>query len=351
MFYSFLYPILLLLCLCHQNYLRLLVIMRLRPSLLLKAKIRPATHYSRACHLISLIDMYSLHVMSSYLSALYALHLFEKTRALPYKQGELKLLSSCTQNTLQWRNRAVKIFIYPQASSTVEKVLLLHGWDGRSIMFRHLAKHLQQQGYAVIAPDLPAHGVSKGSKVSFYDLASFVLHLEAYYGKFSIVIGHSTGGLISCMAALQGLSFKGLVLMSSPGSYGDMVDKYVSANRLPARIASSMKRIYQLRYGLHPDQICPALYQDIEKPVLILHDMQDLSISLDSAKALHKAFSRSKLITTQNKGHNGALRDAATLENISNFISGAISEEFFAFDKHVFRKKTYSGRSRNSRTH
>lgn len=340
MFYSFFYPLLFLFCLCHQNYLRLLVIMRLRPALLLKAKIRPTTHYTRACHLISLFDLYSLHVMSSYLSALYAMHLFEKTRALPYKQGELMLLNSCIQDELLWRDRIVKLFIYPQPSPTAEKILLLHGWDGRSIMFRQLAQRLQKQGYAVFAPDLPAHGISTGKKVSFYDLASFVVQMEEYYGKFSVVIGHSTGGLISCMAALQGLSFKGLVLMSSPSSYGKMVDRYVKANRLPARIASSMKQIYRLRYGVHPDRIGPALYRDIKQPVLILHDTQDLSIGLENAQELNAVFVNSELVTTEGKGHNGGLRDAKIFNSIAGFISQTKNNEFHAYNNHVFSKKS-----------
>ncbi|WP_042868225.1 MULTISPECIES: alpha/beta fold hydrolase [Dickeya] len=338
MFYSFFYPLLFVLCLIHQNYLRILVIMRLRPTLLLKAKIRPATHYARACHLISLFDLYSLHVMSSWFSALYAIHLFEKTRALPYKQGELMLLSSCIQDELLWRGKTVTLFIYPQSSPDAEKILLLHGWDGRSIMFRQLAQQLQKQGYAVFAPDLPAHGISKGKKTSFYDLARFVLQIAKDYGNFSVVMGHSTGGLISCMAALQGMSFKSMVLMSSPSSYGKMVDRYVAINRLPVRIAASMKKIYRLRYGVHPDHIGPALYHEIKQPVLIVHDAQDVSLGMEHATELNDAFTNSQLVTTQGKGHNGALRDAEIFNHISDFVSRTINEDFYSFKKNIFAK-------------
>ncbi|MCX2941957.1 alpha/beta hydrolase [Rahnella perminowiae] len=333
MFYSFFYPVLLFFSLVHQNYLRVLVLMRLRPSLLMKAKIRPATHYSRACKLISLFDLYSLHVMSSYLSALYALRLFEKTRPLPYKQGEIMLLSRCLQEELFWRKSFVKVFIYPQADPQAEKVLLLHGWDGRSIMLRQMAQRLQEKGYSVYAPDLPAHGISPGKKVSFYDLSRAVMDMEKHYGHFSVVIGHSTGGLIGCMAALQGLFFKRMILISSPCSYGKMMDRYVCNNKLPKRIAGSMKKLYQLRYGVHPDAIGPELIGAITQPVMILHDKNDLSIGLDEALILSRSLEKSKLIVTEGQGHNGALRDPAVFKHISDFVSQTVHEDYSSFSE------------------
>ncbi|TDS98030.1 pimeloyl-ACP methyl ester carboxylesterase [Rahnella sp. BIGb0236] len=331
MFYSFFYPVLLFLSLVHQNYLRILVIMRFRPTLLMKAKIRPATHYTRACKLISLVDLYSLHVMSSYLSALYALRLFEKTRPLPYKQGEIMLLSRCVQQEIFWRKSFVKVFIYPQADPQAEKVLLLHGWDGRSIMLRQMAQRLQEKGYAVFAPDLPAHGISPGKKVSFYDLSRAVMEMENHYGHFSVIIGHSTGGLIGCMAALQGLLFKRMILIGSPCSYGKMMDRYVSNNKLPKRIAGSMKKLYKHRYGVHPDVIGPELIGSITQPVMILHDKNDLSIELDEAVILSHSLKKSELIVTEGKGHNGALRDPAVFNYISDFLRDTLHEDFSSF--------------------
>ncbi|HGJ5065038.1 TPA: alpha/beta fold hydrolase [Salmonella enterica subsp. enterica serovar Muenchen] len=340
MFYSFFYPILFIICLVHQNYLRILVLMGVRPTLLLKAKIRPATHYARACHLISLFDLYSLHIVSSWFSACYAIHLFEKTRTLPYKQGELMLLSNCIQDELLWNGCTVRLFIYPQTAPDAEKILLLHGWDGRSIMFRQLAQKLQSQGYTVFAPDLPAHGISTGKKTSFYDLARFVLQMTEHYGNFSIIVGHSTGGLIGCMAALQGLIFKGMVLMSSPSGYGKMVDRYVAVHRLPTRISAAMKKIYRLRYGVHPDLIGPPLYHEIKQPVLIVHDIEDISLGIEHANELNNAFTNSQLVTTQGKGHNGALRDAEIFNHLSRFVFQTINNEnFHSLDKKIFHQK------------
>ncbi len=337
MFYSFFYPILLIFSLIHQNYLRILVMMRLRPSLLTRARIRPATHYIRACRLISLFDLYFLHAISSYLSALYALRLFEKTRPLPYKKGEMELLSHCLQEDLFWRRAFVKIFIYPQSNQHAEKVLLLHGWDGRSIMFRQLAQRLQTQGYIVFAPDLPAHGISPGKKVSFYDLSQVVMCIEHHYGPFSVVIGHSTGGLISCMAALQGLLFKRMILISSPCSYGKMMDRYVFSNKLPKRIAGTMKRLYQLRYGVHPDVIGPELIGAITNPVLILHDKGDVSIDSSEALILNHALKKSELILTEGKGHNGALRDSVVFGHISIFLSNTEKENYSSIQNPILR--------------
>ncbi|CRM26670.1 MULTISPECIES: alpha/beta hydrolase [Pseudomonas] len=337
MFFSVIYPLLLVVSLIHQNYLRVLVVMRLRPTLLMKARVRPTTHYVRVCRFIRLFDLYSLDMMSSYLSALYAMHLFEKTRPLPYKPAEMMLLSQCRQENLTWRHTFVKMFVYPQAEQQAEKVLLLHGWDGRSIMLRHLAQRLQAKGYTVFAPDLPAHGVSPGKGVSFYDLSRAVIDIERQCGPFSVVIGHSSGGLVGCMAALQGLRFKRMVLISSPCSFGEVLDNYVLSHKLPRHIATSMKKLYQLRYGVNPDKIGPELIAKIQQPVLILHDQADVSIDLEEAMVLNHVLGRSKLIVTEGIGHNGALRDATVFSRISSFLDATAQEDYAAMGHPALR--------------
>ncbi|WP_053129282.1 alpha/beta fold hydrolase [Pseudomonas sp. MIACH] len=337
MFFSVIYPLLLVVSLIHQNYLRVLVVMRLRPTLLMKARVRPTTHYVRVCRYIRLFDLYSLDMMSSYLSALYALHLFEKTRPLPYKPAEMMLLSQCRQENFSWRHTFVKMFIYPQPEQHAEKVLLLHGWDGRSIMLRHLAQRLQAKGYTVFAPDLPAHGVSPGKGVSFYDLSKAVLDIERQYGPFSVVVGHSSGGLVGCMAALQGLPLKRMILISSPCSFGEMLDSFVLNNKMPKHIATSMKQLYRLRYGVNPDKIGPELIAKIKQPVLIVHDKGDVSIDLADAMVLSHVLGKSKLIVTEGKGHNGALRDAAVFGRIAAFLDATAQEDYAAIPDPVLR--------------
>lgn len=86
MLFSAVYPLLLVVALIHQNYLRVLVIMQLRPTLLMKAKVRPTTHYVRTCRIIRMFDLYVLDIMSSYLSALYALHLSKRPGHCPISQ-------------------------------------------------------------------------------------------------------------------------------------------------------------------------------------------------------------------------------------------------------------------------
>ncbi|WP_260955685.1 alpha/beta fold hydrolase [Pseudomonas citri] len=330
MLFSAIYPLLLIVSLIHQNYFRVLVVLRRRPKLLMKARVRPTTHYVRVCRLIRLFDLYSLNMMSSYLSALCALRLFEKTRPLPYKPAEMMLLRQCQQENFSWRQTFVKMFIYPQSAQQAEKILLLHGWDGRSIMLRHLAQRLQAKGYSVFVPDLPAHGVSPGKGVSFYDLSRAVIDIERQYGPFSVVVGHSSGGLVGCMAALQGLLFKRMILISSPCSFGEVLDNYVLNNKLPRNIATSMKKLYQLRYGVHPDKIGPELIAKIKQPVLILHDKGDVSIDLEEAMVLNCALDKSKLIVTEGKGHNGALRDPTVFNRISRFLDNTAQEDYFA---------------------
>jgi pimeloyl-ACP methyl ester carboxylesterase len=132
------------------------------------------------------------------------------------------------------------------------------------------------------------------------------------------------------MAALQGLLFKRMILISSPCSFGEVLDNYVLSNKLPRHIATTMKKLYQLRYGVHPDKIGPELISKIKQPVLILHDKGDVSIDMEEAMVLNHVLGKSKLIVTEGKGHNGALRDATVFNRISTFLAPTAQEDYVA---------------------
>lgn len=83
-------------------------------------------------------------------------------------------------------------------------VFLVHGYFDHTGLYGHLIKHCLQQGFAVVAFDLPGHGLSSGEPASIssfnqYSDALLKVISEAEYQQVNkpwIAIGQSTGAAV-----------------------------------------------------------------------------------------------------------------------------------------------------------
>ena len=90
---------------------------------------------------------------------------------------------------------------YPQNPKGT--ILIVHGYYDHVGLFRHIMRHVLERGYALVAYDLPGHGLSSGEQVSISDFAIYqqVLdHLLAekkqHMPKPWYVIAQSTGAAV-----------------------------------------------------------------------------------------------------------------------------------------------------------
>ncbi|ACT04971.1 hypothetical protein Dd1591_0078 [Dickeya chrysanthemi Ech1591] len=323
--YNLCYPLMWLATLVQYNYYRVLVKLKRRPSLLLKVRIKPETHYVRLCRVLRLADLWLLERCSLHLAARYLLSLFETTRYVAYKQVDHAYLAGFQQECVSFQHQTVYVFRWmpPAADTPTKTVLLVHGWEGRGIMFRPLCEALKAQGYGVVMPDLLAHGLSEGKRVSNYELASLIIELGRRYGPFHAVVGHSSGGLVCSLALAQGLAAQRLVLLASPDNFGKMIDQFLAGASVSASLAVPMKTIYAQRFGFHPDQIGEALYRSLDCPALICHDRQDARVHPAVADEIHRALARSEIFYTRGLGHLGILRSPLVHQRILSFLSDA----------------------------
>jgi alpha-beta hydrolase superfamily lysophospholipase len=78
-------------------------------------------------------------------------------------------------------------------------LLLLHGYYDHSGLFRHVIEWALGMGFAVLAVDLPGHGLSSGARASIDDFAEYQLVLQAAALDLPQpwhLCGQSTGGAI-----------------------------------------------------------------------------------------------------------------------------------------------------------
>jgi alpha-beta hydrolase superfamily lysophospholipase len=83
-------------------------------------------------------------------------------------------------------------------------LLLLHGYYDHSGLYRHVVEWSLQQGFAVLACDLPGHGLSSGARASIGDFAEYQAVLQALLAQAARLnlpqpwhlFGQSTGAAI-----------------------------------------------------------------------------------------------------------------------------------------------------------
>jgi len=95
---------------------------------------------------------------------------------------------------------ACHVFLKQNATATV---ILLHGYYDHVGLYKHVIKHLLQQGFNVLAYDLPGHGLSSGGRAEidgFHEYADALRNcIKLIKGKMVTplyFVGQSTGGAI-----------------------------------------------------------------------------------------------------------------------------------------------------------
>ncbi len=106
-------------------------------------------------------------------------------------------------------------------------VVVVHGYYDHTGLYGHLIRHLIEQDFAVLAFDLPGHGLSSGEPATIDSFDHYVAALEASLGAMeahlpgpAILLGQSTGGAVAMEWLLAGgyrrdtNPFAGVVLLA-----------------------------------------------------------------------------------------------------------------------------------------
>ncbi len=145
-------------------------------------------------------------------------------------------------------------------------VLLLHGFAGDKEIWNELGNQLTQQGYRVIAPDLPGFGQNEKNPDIPYDITSQAKRVRALIQQLRLqsyhLVGHSIGGSIAAAityAAAQEVT--SLTLIEPFGihvPYQSELDKMLELDRNPMVIANSAAYNNLLGFVYHKPINMPA---------------------------------------------------------------------------------------------
>ena len=262
-----------------------------------------------------------LSVVSPKLTTLFAAKLFTTPikHKMPKREYEMEQKSIQKNRNIPSINKEIVVYEYGNSN---KKVLLVHGWSGRGTQLVKIADEMLKLGYQVISFDAPAHGKSKGNSSIMTEFIASILELEKHYGTFEFAIGHSLGGMAVLNAIKQNLQVKKAVTIGSGDIIQDVIDDFIEKLKVKPEYGIRLKNYFETKFGGKMDDYSAyKAAQEIEIPVLIIHDIDDNDVSVKAAYNIHKHLKNSEIMITSNLGHRKILGDEAVINKIAAFIN------------------------------
>ncbi len=210
-------------------------------------------------------------------------------------------------------------------------VLLLHGWEGRASQMGALARELVAAGYRAVAPDLPAHGASLGTRTNVIEASWVAYDVARRFGPLSAIVAHSFGCAAATVALAHGAEAERAVFIAPANDFSFYSETFASALRLPSSMALKIQRETESRFGITWESLQPdALPAERAIPLLVIHDEVDREIPLSQGAKVARVWPGAKLLKTRGLGHTRILRDAEIVRAAVAFAGASASAEAMA---------------------
>jgi len=262
----------------------------------------------------------TLELISSRLSSLFGLMLFVTPIKYPIPKREQYMLKSAQKKRLFINsiNKEIEILSYGYSR---KKVLLVHGWCGRSTQLYAFADKLLENGYMVISFDGPAHGRSSGKTTMMPEFLETIKNINTTYGPFEAAIGHSFGATSLYIATSEFLTIKSLVAIGSGDKISDIILNFSKNLNLKKKSAQLIQSRLEKKWKIKVDDSSSStVAKKINIPVLVIHDKTDGDVPVNCAYEIRKNLKKGSLLITNKLGHTKILRNEEIVMKSINFI-------------------------------
>ena len=201
------------------------------------------------------------------------------------------------------------------------KILLMHGWEGRATQMYGIAKPLIEQGYEVIAIDAPMHGNSKGDKSNPVEFANAIVEANTAFGPFYGAIGHSMGACSLAIAYEKGCDLGRYALIASPSCIEDVLKGFAGFMGLSAPVSKKFIRQIETVVGRSARELDVGdMLKGHKQDKLLLHAKDDREIPYESMLTIKNKLNNVETISLENLGHRKIMRDDDTIARLLDFM-------------------------------
>jgi esterase/lipase len=260
-----------------------------------------------------------LALISPRRAGLQAFLLFCRPFRIPLTDKQKEFLNSGEKFTIQAGDVSIQAYRWGEGD---KKILFLHGWQSHSYRWKAYIEALPKDEYTIYALDAHGHGLSSGNflSVPVYStlIQQFILELDQVHA----IISHSLGSfsLLYTLHQFPLLPVRKIIAMAPPGEANDFMTVYKNTLGLSDRVMKLVTGHFMEMYDVTPDYFSAVKFASaVEVDGLIIHDETDNEAPYHYSTSIHKAWKKSKLVTTKGLGHN--LRSPLIVQEVLNFIT------------------------------
>lgn len=259
-------------------------------------------------------------LFSTNLTARFGIKLFSTPIKFTIPNRERIMLQSAQKKIINITSISKKVEILSYGYSK-KKVLLVHGWAGRSTQLFMIADKLLEKGYMVISFDGPAHGNSEGKTTMMPEFLDTITEIDNQFGPFEAALGHSFGGMCLYYSVSNNFKIKKLVTIGAADKISDVILNFTKNLKVKSSIAYKMKNLFDKQWNTDIDKHSSSIVaENINIPVLIVHDSNDGDVPVSCAINIRQNIREGKLLITKGLGHTKILRNKKVTSNIVDFI-------------------------------
>lgn len=252
-----------------------------------------------------------------------AFSLFQKTKRKSIRPNEKRFYNMSRHFKVS--HHLEEIDCYELGSPDNPMVLLVHGWDSNAGSMGGIAFELVEQGYFVVAFNLPAHGFSKLKKANIKICREYFLAVteKIYPNKPFSVISHSFGSAVTSFALADSrFEVDKLVFLTNPNRFRSVFEEFRDFIQLGEKAFEST---VQQAEALVQRPISEMNIEDLSKNIqynrlLLIHDKVDKVLPYKNSIAVQEKWSNSELLTIEKIGHYKMLWNEHVLNSIVKFL-------------------------------
>lgn len=202
-------------------------------------------------------------------------------------------------------------------------VLLTHGWSGWAQQMEAFVAPLVDRGFAVLAFDHVAHGLSDGAITS---LPAMIRSTERLLEETPNVVGaiaHSLGaGALASVLASTRRALAGAVLVAPPSDPRPYLLGMARLLGAPERLLPAIQEQAEQAAGVAFDRLAmrPWIARRIRTPLLVAHDIGDRDVPIAHGYA-YTIGTGARLLATDGLGHTRILRDRHVVDSAVQFVT------------------------------
>jgi pimeloyl-ACP methyl ester carboxylesterase len=258
-------------------------------------------------------------------AALKAFQLFQRTRKLPIKEMEQQFYNHARKFEVVHPRENIRA--YESGNPQGKLILLVHGWESNAGSMGAMAKALADDGFRVVALDLPAHGLSTLTHTNLREcreaLRALIYQLRPTE-PFSVV-SHSFGSAVTTYA-LSGSRYTidNFIMLTSPNKLIDIFDAFKKQIALGDKAYEKMLG-YAFAILNEPVREISVEKKALDvnyRKLILIHDVTDKVIPFAWSQRLVKKLPHTELVTLSHTGHYRMLWNPEVTNHVRKQITG-----------------------------